>query len=170
MIGVETEFTQFFEALFPRACSVARRITGDAAAAEDIAAESFTRAYVRWRRLSRDPRRNAWLIRVATNLAIDYTRRKPLPRRTAEPTNPSDDAVVVRLALVGALVRLSRREREIVTLRYLADLTEADVASALGLSEGSVKTYARRGLAHLRSSLAATDDADLEAQLAITTE
>ena len=54
---------------------------------------------------------------------------------------------------MAALRRLPRRQREVVTLRYLADVPEAEVARLLGISAGSVKTHASRGLAALRLGL-----------------
>ena len=59
---------------------------------------------------------------------------------------------VVRGDLHHALGRLSRRQREVLVLRFLADLPEADVAQALGCSVGSVKQHAARGLAALRTA------------------
>jgi len=61
--------------------------------------------------------------------------------------------VVLRIALVQALRRLPRRQREAVALRYLVDLPDREVAAALGVSVGSVKVHLHRGLASLRSSL-----------------
>jgi RNA polymerase sigma factor (sigma-70 family) len=57
------------------------------------------------------------------------------------------------------LATLSRRQREVIVLRFLADLPEADVARALGCSVGSVKQHSSRGLANLRNSLGTTSDA-----------
>jgi RNA polymerase sigma factor (sigma-70 family) len=64
----------------------------------------------------------------------------------------SDEAesVALRQALVAALRRLPTRQREAVVLRYLADMSEADVGLALGIRQGTVKTHLHRGLAALR--------------------
>jgi len=61
-----------------------------------------------------------------------------------------------RVDLQRALVALSPKQREVVILRYLVDLPEAEVAETLGCSVGTVKTHASRGLAALRKSLEAT--------------
>jgi RNA polymerase sigma-70 factor (ECF subfamily) len=167
---VDEDFARFFDEMFERTVGVARRITGSTSVAEDVAAETFTRAYVRWRQLSGDPRRIGWTIRVATNLAIDVGRRRQPETRSQHVAESATDELVVRIALTEALRHLSRREREVITLRYLADLTESEVAGALGVSPGSVKTYVRRGLAHLRSLLALGDDIEVEGRLAIDTE
>ena len=60
---------------------------------------------------------------------------------------------MLRRTLVQALLRLPRRQREAVALRYLVDLPEREVASVLGLSTGTVKTHLHRGLAALRTVL-----------------
>jgi len=172
MVGavVDPEFEAFFDSMFVRAVAVARRITGESAVAEEIASETFVRVYVRWKQLSHDRARSGWVVRVTTNLAIDHVRRKPAPPGLADSGQAADDAVVLRVALVAALRRLSRREREVITLRYLADMSEAEAAAALGLSAGSVKTYVHRGLAHLRPLLAARDEHDVEGRLVLDTE
>jgi RNA polymerase sigma factor (sigma-70 family) len=78
-----------------------------------------------------------------------------------------DDVVAMRAALVEALCSLPRRQREALALRYLADLPEAEVAAALGVSAGSVKTHLHRGIAQLRATFDVADDAELEARLAV---
>jgi len=148
----DEDFEAAFDRLFPRAERLARRILGDDAAAEDVAAESLARLCLHWPRLRVQPYLDGWVLRVAANLAIDATRRRPheLP---AAATSTSDDAVALRLALIAALQHLARRQREVIALRYLSDLSEAEVAAALGISEGSVKTHTSRGLAALRARL-----------------
>jgi RNA polymerase sigma factor (sigma-70 family) len=71
-----------------------------------------------------------------------------------------DERLGERGDLVAALRRLPRRQREVVVLRYLADLSESDVAVALGCSVGSVKSNGSRGLSALRRDLTGTDDTD----------
>jgi RNA polymerase sigma-70 factor (ECF subfamily) len=145
------EFEAEFDRLFGRAFAVARRLTGDPAAAEDIAAETLIRTYVSWSRVRAFEYREAWVARVATNLAIKSSRQ----RATAHASVVTDesDATATRLALVEALARLPRRQREAVALRYLADLSIDDVASTLGVSAGTVKQSVHRALRTLRSQL-----------------
>lgn len=154
-------FEATFRSGYPKAVRVAARILGDRARAEEIAAEACTRAFVHWKRLSREPWREAWLVRVAANLAIDTARRRAVPLAVSEPAPPDDDLVVLRSALVAALARLPRRQRDVVVLRYLTDLSEADTACALGISEGTVKTHLSRGLAGLRQVLGPSVEEDL---------
>jgi RNA polymerase sigma factor (sigma-70 family) len=74
-------------------------------------------------------------------------------------------ALVERFELVDALRRLPKRQREVVVLRYVADLPEAEVARVLSCSTGTVKRHAHRGIAALRKTLSPTIAPDLEAVL-----
>lgn len=150
-------FEAFFDRLYPRAVRVARRITGDSAVAEELASEAFARAFARWSRLDDSPRRDGWVIRVTVNLAIDSGRRRQ-PELSVAPSQDHADQVAVRLALTEALRHLPRRQRDVVCLRYLADLPEAEVAATLGISTGSVKTHLHRALERLRFDLGGTDE------------
>ena len=72
------------------------------------------------------------------------------------------EAAVLRLALAQALSRLPRRQREVVALRYLADLPETEVATTLGISGNTVKKHTARAIAALRDTLGPTwKDVDL---------
>ena len=69
-------FDDWFVARYPQARRVAHRILGSVTAAEDAAAEAFTRALVDWTRVSALPHRDAWVLRVTSNVAIDAARRR----------------------------------------------------------------------------------------------
>lgn len=147
---VAAQFEARFRELYPRALGLAHRLLGNRAAAEDVTAEAFARALVRWRRLDQD-RLAGWILRVTANGAIDLLRRKG---RTLEPgVIDLEDSTTLRLALAAALRKLPRRQREAIVLRYLSDLSEADTAAALRISTGAVKTHVHRGLAALRAEL-----------------
>lgn len=158
----EAQFEEAFDALFQRAFLVGRRILNDATRAEDVAAETLARAYAHWRKIGDQPWREGWVVRVATNLALDTARQRS---RMADESpaelaggDAVDDDVAVRMALVEALGRLPRRQREVVALRHLGGLSEAECAAALKVSAGSVKTHLHRGLNALRDRL----DADID--------
>lgn len=155
-------FEAAFSSLFLPAFRVALRILGDVEEAEDAAAEALARALRAWPRVSTLPHRDAWVMRVAANVAIDRARKvrrqqllNPHGDIAAGVADPMDSAVM-RLALVTALRSLSRRQRQVVALRYLAGLRETDVASALGISPNSVKKHAQRAIAALRDRLGTT--------------
>lgn len=149
-------FTEAFDELYASAFRVALRILGVRAAAEDVAAEALTRTYEHWERIGDAAgRRVGWTARVATNLAIDATRRRETPtehleaRAAADPT----DVVAVRLALIAALRALPERQRQAVALRHLAGLSQAEVGRALGVRPGTVAQHVSRGMAALRLAL-----------------
>lgn len=154
--GVEADrlgFEAAFDGLFERAGRLATRLLGDRTAGEDIAAEALARAWLHWRRVGDLPHREAWVLRVATNLALDALRRRP--GLLAVGLGPDTaDQVAVRLALAAALRSLPKRQREVVVLRHLADLPEAEVARVLRLRPGTVGTHLHRGMATLRVRLA----------------
>ena len=150
-------FREFYERMQPRAIGVGRRLLGDRAAAEDLAAEAFARAYSRWSKVRTHPNPEAWLLRVVGNLAVDHVRRegrRPESRVDGERADPSADDAALRVDLAKALHRLSSRQQEVVVMRYLIDLTEDDVAVSLGMTTGSVKTHLHRATTKLRSELA----------------
>ena len=147
-------FDEAFDELFPRAVRLATRLLGNRAAAEDVAAEAMARAYARWSKVSRLPYRDGWVLKVATNLAIDRLRRRP-PEVAPAPADEFEEAVHLRLALNAALLSLAPRQRQAVSLRYLGGLSDKEVAQALGISLGSVKTHIHRGLHGLRARMGA---------------
>ena len=150
---IDLGFEEQFDDLYARAYGVAFQLLGRRTEAEDVAQETLARCFVHWRRV-RDYA-EAWVVRVAGNLAIDAWRRSrkiggSVDDSTADVTTPGPDPQ--RLDLHQALRQLSRRQREVLVLRFLADLPEADVAQALGCSVGSVKQHAARGLAAMRTA------------------
>ena len=147
------DFDGFFMALLPAVLRLAQRMTGDRTAAEDVAAEAFARAFARWEKVGRLDYREAWVLRVASNLAIDLARRRhpELPARDAVPDLADD--VVLRLTLLEELRSMPRTQRQTLVLRYLAALPEAEVAAALGVKQGTVKSHLHRGREAIRSRL-----------------
>lgn len=150
-------FEEAFDDLLNRAVRAARKILGDIAAAEDVAAEAMARAYAQWPKIADLDYRGAWVARVAANLAIDVTRRRPA-WLSAPAARSTEDASVERLAVLAAVRRLPRRQREVITLSYLTDTAEADVARVLGISVGTVKQHLHRGLISLRKTLGAESE------------
>lgn len=153
-----------FEGCFPELLQVAlgasRRILGSGPLSEDVAAEALARMWLRWPRLRMVGHREAWLVRVTTNLALDVVRRRnPVVPDTVAPD--AADAVVVRHGLALALARLPRRQREVLVLRHLHDLSVVDTADALGISVNSVKRHQQRGVATLRTELGTDHEEEL---------
>ena len=162
-ITIDLVFEEAFEDLYTRAYGIAYQLLGRRSEAEDVAQETLARAFVRWRKIRSYA--EAWVVRVAGNLAIDTWRRlRRVDNHAAAerrgPTAPGPNEL--RIDLHRALDTLSRRQREVIVLRFLADLPEAEVAKALGCSIGSVKQHASRGLATLRTTMAVDDAGDSE--------
>ena len=145
-----TSFEEAFERLRRAAYRAAYRLLGERAAAEDVAAEALARAYARWSSVC--DHAEPWVITVATNLSLDVGRRRATAtnRQRLLTDEPADDQVERRLDLQAALRALPRRQREVVVLRFLGDLSEQATAAALALDVGTVKSHAARGLSRLR--------------------
>lgn len=151
---VDVAFVDRFEDLHRVAYRAAFAVLGRRADAEDCAQEALARALVRWRKV--EPYADAWVARVSTNLAIDRTRRDRRRDEAGRPVAAADPVSDRRRDLVVALHALPRRQREAVVLRYLVDLPEADAASAMGCSIGTIKSATSRGLERLRATLGPT--------------
>jgi RNA polymerase sigma-70 factor (sigma-E family) len=153
-------YDERFDRLATLAYRVAFRVLGDRGDAEEVAQETLARAFLRWRRIAGHD--EAWVTRVATNEALGrWRKRRPTvalldePTATGGPGRGHDSTTVERMELAAALSRLPRRQRQVVALRYLADLPEAEVARLLHTSVGSVKQHTHRGVGRLRAELSA---------------
>jgi RNA polymerase sigma-70 factor (sigma-E family) len=155
---VTTRFASFdaaYAALAPVAYRAAYRLVGEREAAQDIAQDAMVRLVPRWRKVAEHPCPEAWAATVATRIAINaWRRRGRAPRPEPGSALAAEDAVVSRDALVRALRSLPRRQRDVAVLLYIADLPVAEVAAALGCSDGTVKTHASRAREALRGALA----------------
>ena len=164
----EPEFDRVFRELMPRAKRVAYRILDDLADAEDAAVEALARAAAKWTYLGELPTasRNAWVLRVTSNVAHDELRRR-IRRRRWMPADPFADgqdqlhAIDLRSSMMAHLARLPTRQRQVLILRYIGGLSELEIARSLGVSAGTVKTSASRGLLALRSSMRYEPELDL---------
>jgi RNA polymerase sigma-70 factor (ECF subfamily) len=125
---------------------------------EDLAAEALARALLRWGALEGAEYRSAWVMRVASNLARDEWRALKRRRRVAVAgwavtDERVDEIVTSRVILAAALTRLSRRQRQAVVLHFAADLSIADTAKAMGVTNGTARTHLDRGVNELRRIL-----------------
>ena len=150
-VAAET-FDEAFWPLFLTAFRAAYRILRNTAAAEDVAADVLGRLHVRWDRLGRAGHRDAWVVRVATNQALDVVKRGA-PPAAAPRVAAFEDELASRLTVTAAVRALSRRQREAVALRYFVGLPEREVAVVLGIGEGSVRRHLDRALRRLRTDL-----------------
>lgn len=147
-------------------------ITGDAAEAEDAAQEAFVKVYRTLERFRSGAPFRPWLLTVVANEARNRRRaagrRVGLTLRAAEhesqttaPTSP--ETVVVaderRAELLGAVEGLREEDREVISLRYFLELTEAEAASIMGCARGTVKSRLSRAVGRLREKMMEAQDA-----------
>lgn len=134
-------------------------MTGDRSAAEDLAAETFEKAFRTWRRF--DPRRSSprtWLCSIAHNVAIDWFRAEARRRRREDAYMRDRDVVDdfgdgLPGQLEETLRELSPAEREVVALRVLLDLDGPSAARVLGISQTACSTRLSRALKRLEERM-----------------
>jgi RNA polymerase sigma-70 factor (sigma-E family) len=158
--GVEESFTAFVRASGARHLRVAVLLTGDWHAAEDLVQTSLVKLYKAWAGVDQvggDP--DAYLRRIMVNTQRSWWRARwrrealvaQLPDRPGDGEDGDQRALAVSVR--QALQRLSPRQRAVLVLRYYEDRPEAEIASLLGCSAGTVKAHAHRGLRALRGEL-----------------
>jgi RNA polymerase sigma-70 factor (sigma-E family) len=141
----EAAFTEFVRGRWSALVRLGYGLTGDQRLAEKLARAALAKAYASWPRVIRAGGPDVYLHRTILNASQGRFRRR---RVRAPETCGHDD----RSALMTAMLRLPAGQRSVVLLRYWMDMTEAEVAEALGCSVGSVKSQASRALAKLRVS------------------
>ncbi len=152
-------FDELYRSVWPRAVRAALKILGDPGRAEEAAQEAFVRAFDRWRTVSVHPAPDAWVLRVTINVSLDAVRRKT-PALEPPAAVYVEDRVVDGLVVRDALARLSPKQRTALAMRYYAGAEEEEIAAALKVSRGTVKTHLARGARHLREHLAGSEAAE----------
>jgi RNA polymerase sigma-70 factor (sigma-E family) len=144
-------------------CRLATLLLDDRSAAEEVVQEAFLRTFSSWWRL-RQPDRAQFYVRAAVvNLCRSRLRRRGHEEATnrahwRDPAQWDDGGVEDAITVLEAVRALPRRQRETVILRYYEDLSERDVATALGCSVGTVKSQLARARAALAQRLAPDED------------
>jgi RNA polymerase sigma-70 factor, ECF subfamily len=156
----EEAFRDFVAGRWSALLRTAFLLTGDEHRAEDLLQTSLAKLWLVWGRVSAE-HPEAYVRRILTTTSTSWWRRRwqgerPMSDDMPEHALPGDftDRLADKDAVVSALRALTPRQRAVVVLRYAEDLSEADVADALGISVGTVKTLASRGLARLRLTAA----------------
>jgi RNA polymerase sigma-70 factor (ECF subfamily) len=170
----DQEFEQFVLAIQEKALRLAHSYLGDWEEARDAVQESFLKAYRRGSQFRGQAEMGTWFYRILANHCTDLLRRRkvrswlsfwrekdqeggssPLESHPDPNPGPAEEAEgrSFRLALAAALRRLPRRQREVFRMRALGGLTSAEVAGALGLSEGTVKAHLFRATRALQIAL-----------------
>ena len=164
----DDDFTAFVLARSARLVHFARMLCGDAGLAEDLVQTALEKAYLRWDRIElADP--FGYVRQAVVNQHLSWVRRRPWRERPSGDAAELDlyagdalgsvrrsptrrGAVERRLAVGAALATLTRRERAVVVLRYVEDLTEQQTAAVLGVAVGTVKSANARALEKLRAA------------------
>ena len=159
-VTADEAITSLYAAHYRSLVRIAAFLLHDVGAAEDVVQDAFVALHGHWRQLRDPDRAAAYLRQAVVNRSRSRLRHQKVVDRHA-PT-PGPDAPSAEYGAIGALERtevisalraLPARQREVVVLRYYADLSEAQIAEAMGISAGAVKSHASRGLAALRTTL-----------------
>ncbi|GAA1578401.1 SigE family RNA polymerase sigma factor [Dactylosporangium maewongense] len=158
--GVDEDFVAYYAARGAMLHHTAFLLCGDWHLAEDLTQITFTKLYRVWHRVQRHDVLDQYARRVLLRAFLDE-RRRPWRRELAtDPESPALDGMAPeavtsaeRFQLEQGLMRLSKRHRAVLVLRFWADLSVEQVAEILGCSTGTVKSQTSRGLAALRETL-----------------
>ncbi len=157
--GADTEqFAAWARARMDVLLRFGRVLTGDSDSAEDLVQTALAQTWAAWAWVRRHDDPEGYVRRVMVNTQIGEWRRRDRRRTAPAPVNAVVDdasAGVVDQAepLWRALMELPPRQRAVVVARYCEDRSEAETASLLGCSAGTVKSQAAKGLTKLRAAL-----------------
>ncbi|MBI2908576.1 MAG: sigma-70 family RNA polymerase sigma factor [Chloroflexi bacterium] len=147
--------------------SLACRITGDAEEAKDLAQETFIRAYTSLPGFHRGARFSPWLYRIATNLSLNYRKRrreavpladKPLPDETSLSPEEAVERKESQERIQRAILGLPGLYRTVLVLRHVNELTYQEIAQVLEIPVGTVKARLFRARDMLREVLRSERD------------
>ena len=152
--------TQIYTAHYRSLVRLSALLVRDVQVAEELVQDSFIAMHGSWRRLRDPDRALAYLRQSVVNRSRSWLRHRAVgekhaPRPMPDAPSAEDGAMgaLEHQAVMAALRSLPERQREVLILRYYADLSEAEIADALGVSRGAVKSHASRGLAAVRTTL-----------------
>ena len=154
--GPEAAVAALFRSEHRALVRLATLLLGDPGAAEEVVQDAFVKLQLGWGRMREPERAPAWLRSAVLNGARSRLRHRAVRRRHLEAVR-GDAASAESGALaseehrrvIAALRTLPARQREALVLKFYLDLSEAEIAAAMGVSAGSVKTHVHRGLASL---------------------
>jgi RNA polymerase sigma-70 factor (sigma-E family) len=139
---------------------LAAMLVGDVRTAEEVVQDSFVALHSAWRRLADSDRALAYLCRSVLNRSRSVPRHRVVtdnlaPKTTLDIPGIDQDQMTLleRSALTSALRALPPRQREALVLRYYADLSETQIAAAMGISKGAVKSHTARAVSSVQRAL-----------------
>jgi RNA polymerase sigma-70 factor (sigma-E family) len=156
----EAYFTELYTLHYRRLVRAAWMLVRDVPTAEEVVQDAFVSMNDAWRRLRDAENALAYMRQVVVNRSRSVLRHQMVVEKHLEDAPrdmPSaEHGALISLqrdAVVAALQGLTARQREAIVLRYYADLSEAEIAAAMGISRGAVKSHTARGMAALRAAL-----------------
>ncbi len=160
LTDADTTITVLYGAHYRPLVRLAALLVHDVATAEDVVQESFAALHAGLHRLRDDEKALAYLRAAVVNRSRSVLRHRVVVDRNAPkpaPDMPSAEhgalALIERSAVVAALRELPVRQREVVVLRFYADLSEAQIATTMGITRGAVKSHTSRAMSALRTVL-----------------
>ena len=157
----DREFAAYMSARQPALLRTAYLLTGDAHTAEDVVQSALAKLYLSWDKVQRRESLDGYVRRIVLNETNSLFRRAWWRRERTTDAVPEtgieseyDDGLSDQMW--AAVSTLPARQRAVIVLRYYEQLTEAEIASTLGISVGTVKSQASRALASLRAGAGRT--------------
>ena len=156
----EEDFAEFVRARWASLYRLAYLLTASPTAAEDLLQTTLEKAYVKWSRISPTDHPEAYVKRMLVNTLVSGRRRAWIGERPTEVLpeevgESGEGAVLDRSVLWPLVCALPARQRAVIVLRFYEDLSEADIAVALGCRPGTVKSQSSAAIGSLRRALAA---------------
>jgi len=152
--------TEIYDGEYKSLVRLAVLLVHDVPTAEEVVQDAFEAMHTALRRLRDSEKALSYLRQAVVNKSRSVLRHRTVVDKNAPkpaPDEPSAEhaamALIERTAVVAALRALPERQREAIVLRYYADFSEADIAAAMGISRGAVKSHTARGMTALRSIL-----------------
>lgn len=152
-MGDSEVYADFVRDRSPELLRSAWLLTGEWHASHDLVQVTLEKCWPRWGKRIDHP--DAYVRRVMLTTYLSWRRRRwtaEIPTAELPETTGASEQTDLRISLLGALNVLTPRQRAVVVLRYFDDLSEAETATVLGCSVGSVKAHASRGLQQLRAT------------------
>ena len=152
----ETEFSAFVRGARAQLLAFAWTVSGDPATAEDLVQTALIKLWLKWNGITARGDPTAYVRTAIYHQHVSSLRRLTSYRRLIPSLKPLDessglvDASEDKLLLRAALLSLPKKQRAVIFLRFIADLSEADTAQITGTSLGTVKSQASKGLSNLR--------------------
>jgi RNA polymerase sigma-70 factor (sigma-E family) len=152
--------TEIYTLHYNQLVRLAVMLVHDVQTAEEVVQDAFEAMHLAWRRLRENEKALSYLRQAIVNRSRSVLRHRKVVEMHAPKPAPDEQSaehaaltLLERSAVTSALRTLPERQREAVVLRYYGDFSEADIATAMGISRGAVKSHTARAMAALKSIL-----------------